>query len=286
VESVSTPDASNEEPTQRQPATWIGTAALPARRLEDTLDLPIDERVPPPPEIRYVPVPVYPPGYGPPQKPPRYGPPPQKPPRYGPPPQKSPRYRPPPVPPQFPRKRRKWPWVLLTMALLCAGCCGGAFLWSKQIYDQYPASAATDATVAGLTAVEDDTADQVVNRLRGSIDTEQIDEARFSVVYRDKNKRRVTVFGTTRLVTDPNKAIDASITQLTSELQLADVHKVDAGPLGGQERCGTGRLDGRSISMCAWADHGSMGVGLFAGRSIESSSPTLQEIRAAIIQRD
>lgn len=172
------------------------------------------------------------------------------------------------------------------MTLLCAGCCGGAFLWSKQIYDQYPASAATDTTVAGLTAVEDDAADQVVNRLRGSIDTEQIDEARFSVAYRDTNKRRVTVFGTTRLVADPKKAIDASMTQLTGELQLTDVHKVDAGPLGGQERCGTGRLDGRSVSMCAWADHGSMGVGLFAGRSIESSSPMLQEIRAAIIQRD
>lgn len=268
MESVSTPDASNEEPTLRQPAKWIGTAALPARRLDDTLDLPIEERVPPPPEIRYVPVPVYPPRYGP---PPRNGPPPRVPPH---------------IPPQYRRKRRKWPWVLLTMALLCGGCCGGAFLWSKQIYDQYPASAATDATVAGLTAVEDATAAQVVSRLRGSIDTEQIDEARFSVVYRDTNKRRVTVFGTTRLVADPKKAIDASMTRLTDELQLTDVHKVDAGPLGGQERCGTGRLDGRSISMCAWADHGSMGVGLFAGRSIEASSPMLQEIRGSIIQRD
>lgn len=276
MESVSTPDASDEEPTLRQPAKWIGSAALPVRRLEDTLDLPIDERVPPPPEIRYVPVPV-------PVYPPRYGPPPQRPP------QRPPQMRPPPryaPPPQYRKKRRKWPWVLLTMVLLCGGCCGGTFLWSKQIYDQYPATAATDAAVTGLTAVDDATADKAVSRLRGAIDTEQIDEARFSVVYRDTNKRRVTVFGTTRLVTDPKKAIDSTMTQLTGELQLADVHKVDAGPLGGQERCGTGRLDGRAISICAWADHGSMGVGLFSGRSIESSSPMLQEIRAAIIQRD
>lgn len=170
--------------------------------------------------------------------------------------------------------------------LSCGGCCGGAFLWSKQIYDQYPATAATDATVAGLTAVDDTSADKIVGRLRGAVDTEQVDEARFSVVYRDTSKRRVTVFGTTRLVTDPKKAIDASMTQLTTQLQLADVHKVDAGPLGGQERCGTGRVDGRSVAVCAWADHGSMGVGLFAGRSIEGSSPMLQDIRAAIIQRD
>jgi hypothetical protein len=281
VESVSTPDASNEEPTLRQPAKWIGTAALPARRLEDTLDLPVEERVPPPPEIRYVPVPVYPPSYAPPpHKPPRYGPP-----QYGPPPHKPPRYGPPPLP-QYRKKRRKWPWVLLTMMLACGGCCGGAFLWSKQSYDQYPATAATDAAVAGLTAVDDGSADKIVSRLRGTVDTEQIDEARFSVVYRDMSKRRVTVFGTTRLVTDPKKALDASMTQLTSQLQLSDVHKVDAGPLGGQERCGTGRLDGRSVAVCAWADHGSVGVGLFAGRSVEGSAPTLQEIRAAIIQRD
>jgi hypothetical protein len=271
VESVSTPDASHEEPTLRQPAKWIGTAALPARRLEDTLDLPVDERVPPPPEIRYVPVPV-------PVYPPKYGPPPPV--RYGPPP---PRYA---APPQYRKKHRKWPWVLLTLMLACGGCCGGAFLWSKQIYDQYPATAATDAAVAGLTAVEDTSADKIVSRLRGTIDTEQVDEARFSVVYRDTSKRRVTVFGTTRLVTDPKKAIDASMTGLTSQLQLTDVHKVDAGPLGGQERCGTGRVDGRSVAVCAWADHGSMGVGLFAGRSIEGSSPMLQDIRAAIIQRD
>jgi len=271
---VSTPDASEEEPTLRQPAKWIGSAALPARRLEDTLDLPIEERVPPPPEIRYVPVPVpvYPPQYGPPKyRPPQYGPP-----KYGPPPRPLPAYR---------KKRRKWPWVLITMAVLCAGCCGGAVLWSKQIYDQYPSTAVTDAAVAGLTAIEDATADQVVDRLRGAIDTQQLDEARFSVVYRDTSKRRVTVFGTTRFVGDPKKALDASMTQLTGQLQLTDVHKVDAGPLGGEERCGTGRLDGRSMAMCAWADHGSMGVGLFPGRSIEASSPMLQNIRGAIIQR-
>jgi hypothetical protein len=270
---VSTPDASKEEPTLRQPAKWIGSAALPARRLEDTLDLPVEERVPPPPEIRYVPVPVpvYPPRYG----PPRYGPRPPMPPRY-----------PPPRPlPAYPKKRRKWPWVLMTMALLCAGCCGGGVLWSKQIYDQYPSTAVTDAAVAGLTAIEDATADKAVDRLRQAIDTQQLDEARFSVVYRDTSKRRVTVFGTTRFVGDPKKALDASVTQLTSQLQLTDVHKVDAGPLGGQERCGTGRLDGRAIAMCAWADHGSTGVGLFPGRSIEASSPMLQNIRGAIIQR-
>jgi hypothetical protein len=254
---------SDEERTLRQPAKWVGSAALPVRRLEDTLDLPVYERVPPPPEVRYVPVPVYPPRYG--SPPPRYGP--------------------PPVLVQYRKKRRKWPWVLLTMAVVCAGCCGGSVVWSKQFYDQYPVTVATSAAVAGLTAVEDATAEKLVNRLRGAIDTEQIDETRFSIVYRDQSRRRVTVFGTTRFVTDPKKDLDAGVTQLTGELQLTGVHRVDAGPLGGQERCGSGRLDGRATTMCSWADHGSMGVGLFPGRSIEASSPMLQEIRAAIIQR-
>jgi hypothetical protein len=76
------------------------------------------------------------------------------------------------------------------------------------------------------------------------------------------------------------------MTQHTGELQLTYGLMVYSGPLGGQERCGSGRLDGRAVSVCAWADHGSLGVGLFAGRSIEGSSPMLQDIRAAIIQRD
>lgn len=251
---MATPD---ETPTEPRPATWVGSASVP--RYEETLDLPVHERVPPaPPEIRYVPVPVY-------------GPP--------------PRYAPPQV--IMKRRRRKWPWVLGFFALLCLGCCGGCVAWARPYYEQYPATAVTTAAVTGLKIVDDTAATRTGERLRGAVESSQLDEARFIIVYADQTNRqsRVTVFGTTRFVTDPKKDLDAALGKLTDDLQLNGVREVDAGPLGGEQRCGTGKLDGKAVALCAWADHGSLGVALFAGRSVEASHDRLQDIRNAVIQR-
>jgi len=288
---MSTPD---EAPTERQPAKWVGSAGVPSERkrrlgTDDTLDLPVDERVPPPPpEIRYVPVPVpvHPPTYPPPGRPPRgHHPPPGRPTHGRPPHVPPPGYRPP--PPQYRRRRRKWPWVFLVLALLCLGCCGGVYTWARPFYDQYPATASTTAAVAGLTIVDDASAERTADRLRKAIDTDQLDEARFKVVYADqRNKQsRITVFGTTRFITDPKKDLDAGLGKLADDLRMSDLREIDAGTLGGEQRCGTGKLDGKTITLCAWGDHGSIGVALFANRSVEASGPLLRDIRAAIISR-
>ena len=178
--------------------------------------------------------------------------------------------------------------MLLFLFAMCAGCCGGAYAIARPYYDEYPATAEVDAKVAGLDPVEDKTAQKTADRLRKAVDSEQLDEARFTVVYAGpgNRQRRVTVFGTTRVITDPKKDLDAAMGKLSGDLQLADVREVDAGPLGGEQRCGTGKLDGKAVSMCAWADHGSMGVALFASRTVEASGPILQNIRAGVIQRD
>jgi hypothetical protein len=176
---------------------------------------------------------------------------------------------------------------MMFFTLLCLGCCGGCFRWAKPFYDQYPATATTTATVTGLNIVDDATAKRNADRLRSAIDSGQLDEARFSVVYADQGNRqsRVTVFGTTRFVTDPKKDLDTRLAKLANDLQLTGLQKVNAGALGGEQRCGTGRLDNRAITLCAWADHGSVGVGLFANRSVTTSGPLLQSIREAVIHR-
>jgi hypothetical protein len=273
---MATPD---ETPTERQPAKWVGSASVPEndrtrrRRTDDTLDLPIEERVPPPPEIRYVHVPVHVP-----VPVPAYGQ------RYAPPP---PGYRPPMPPPQYRRRRRKWPWVFAFLMLACLGCCGGVVAWAKPYYDQYPATAVTTAAVTGLKVIDDSAAIQTAERLRDAVESSQLDESRFVVVYADQGNRqsRVTVFGATRFVGDPKKDLDAALGKLTQDLQLNGLREVDAGPLGGEQRCGTGKLDGKSIALCAWADHGSLGVALFAGRTVEAGHELLLNIRGAVIQR-
>jgi hypothetical protein len=187
----------------------------------------------------------------------------------------------------YPRRRRKWPWVLAVLGLMCLGCCGGVVALARPWLDQYPATVSTAATVNGLSVVQDHAAERTAARLHTSIDTQQLDEARYTIVYAQQPDRfgHVILFGTTRFVSDPKKDLDAALDALADDLRLTEVRTVDAGPLGGHERCATGRLDGKTAAVCAWADHGSVGVGLFPGRTVEAGSPMLQTIRGAIIHR-
>lgn len=253
---------------------WVGSAAVPPsdrerelrrRFVDETLDLPLAERPGPAVPVTAVPVTAVPVPYRP---PPVYNP-------------------PPPAPPAPPARRRKWPWVLLIMAMLCTGCCGGCALWVRPFLQQYPATASTTATVTGLTIVDDKAATRTAQALLKRIGTEQIDEQRFTIVYADANnaQRKIMLAGTTRFVGDPAKDLDAALDRLTPDLALTNRRQVAPGPLGGQQRCGTGKLDGRVVSVCAWADHGSVAVAAFLARDVDASSVMLQAIRAAVIQR-
>lgn len=267
---MSTPD---ETPTERRPATWVGSAPVNRPRqdpapVERTLDLPVHERVPQPP----------------PQPPTsRRQPPPPPPPKPWPPVREGWE------PPSLRRKRRrKWPWVLLVMLVFCGGCCGLTYRWGKQFYDQYPSAADVTATVTGLAVVDNDaSAAKSAEAMRKAFDSDQLDEARFTVVYADtgNDRARVIAFGTTRFITDPKKALTDGLQKLTPIVELSGVRDVSAGSLGGQERCGSGRLSGKTVSVCAWADHGSLGGAVFASRGIETSGPLLQQIRASVIKR-
>ncbi|WP_432979161.1 hypothetical protein [Dactylosporangium sp. CA-233914] len=66
---------------------------------------------------------------------------------------------------------------------------------------------------------------------------------------------------------------------------MRDVHDVDAGPLGGTMRCGTTKVDDSDLSVCGWADNGSLGVALFSGRNVADSAKSLLELRSAVEHR-
>ncbi|MEU7872699.1 hypothetical protein [Dactylosporangium sp. NPDC049140] len=275
----------DESPTQRQPAspTWVGSAAVPPggsrrrRQWEDTLDLPSQPRTldlpaappqrqqQPPPRIQYVP--VVPPGYGP--MPPGYRP------------------GPFPPPPQFRRRRRKWPWVMLFLLVLCAGCCGGSYAWARPWWVQYPASVNVDAGVAGLTRLTDAGSKKTAEQLQTALTSDHLDEAGFTVAYQDTNdgRAKILVFGATRLVTDPSRDLEASLQKLGTKIQVQNVREVDPGVLGGEQRCAASRLDGRAATVCGWADHGVIAIAVFAGKTVDEASRSMQSIRAAIVNR-
>ncbi|WP_433051351.1 hypothetical protein [Dactylosporangium sp. CS-033363] len=293
----------DESPTERQPAspTWVGSASVPSdgsrrrRQWEDTLDLPAQPETRQMPRTRELPAaPPQPPPPPPPPSPPRRK---EKPPRiqyvpvvppgYGP---LPPGYRPGPFPPppQYRRRRRKWPWVMLFLLVLCAGCCGGSYAWARPWWVQYPASVHVDAGVAGLTRLTDASSKKSAEQLQTALTSDHLDESGFTVAYQDNadGKAKILVFGATRFITHPARDLDASLGKLGTKIPVQNVREVEPGMLGGEQRCAASRLDGRSATVCGWADHGVIAIAVFAGKTVDEASRSMQAIRAAIVNRD
>ena len=57
------------------------------------------------------------------------------------------------------------------------------------------------------------------------------------------------------------------------------------GSLGGRVRCGFVDEQGMSLTMCGWADHGSVGLGVFLNRPIDESALLFLHIRQQVVTR-
>jgi hypothetical protein len=151
--------------------------------------------------------------------------------------------------------------------------------------DEYPATIAAEADVPGLTRSTDTSRQRVANTLLAAVESEQWDEQSVSVLYTDQRQRGATLLATTRFVLDPEKELTTRFTKLSDPLKIKNSEPVDAGELGGYERCGTGTLNGRGVAVCGWADHGSLAVLVTAGRSVTDTATLLGTIRAAVLKR-
>jgi hypothetical protein len=195
-----------------------------------------------------------------------------------------PGWRPPPGYVAVPvRRRRKWPWVLL-LSVLC--CCGVPGYYAQPFWEQYPASATTPATIADLSLRQDDASERTADRLRAATRVEYaFAEGTFAAVYGDGQGKRVTVFGATGLRFDPDGDVTHEIARLTDRYGLTEIRTVPADRRGEQRRCGVGADDGRGVVVCSWADHGSVGSGVFTRLDVEDSSRLLSQVRDSILTR-
>lgn len=154
---------------------------------------------------------------------------------------------------------------------------------------QYPATASLPDRAAGLTLRDDASARRTVRELKGRARSRNwLAEDTFAAVYDGGPGWRVTVYGTTGFRLTPEHDLKSEISEVTGEYALTGVRDVDAGPLGGYARCGVGTGTGNDpdLVLCAWADHGSLGVVTFSAGSIKQSAKTLQELRSKIIIRE
>jgi hypothetical protein len=188
-------------------------------------------------------------------------------------------------------RRRRWPWVLGTLAVLGLACCGIAAALTAPIRAQYPAHVVIGKQVAGLVQDTGVGATVATNALRDQIRSNQHVDSAFAAAFNDPAApgEHLVLFGATEFIWDPGGIMNGTIQSLSAQ-GMTNVTAYPAGPMGGVIRCAD-TVDSsfgtaQPIVLCAWIDHGSIGVGAFyGGRPMADCAAELREIRQVVLVR-
>ena len=158
-----------------------------------------------------------------------------------------------------------------------------------RVNSQKDATLTTPAQIGSLAVDQSEdgksTADYLTTALSAEVDLDKT----VGAVYRDKGDpaKSVLFFGGTALIWSPESDLDSTFDIIADDQgAVRNIHKVDAGTLGGTMKCGaTATADG-DMTVCGWADHGSLALALLPGRSEAESANLLRQIRSASQTRD
>ncbi|WP_327042997.1 hypothetical protein OG400_14640 [Micromonospora ureilytica] len=184
--------------------------------------------------------------------------------------------------------------VLIVLAVVLVLCVGGvAITWFAvkddvgAVVDASKTRVVAPATLAGrpkLTNPELQTAaDQAVNEMKSGAQNQTSTVAAF---YGDPTKRDlVMIAAVSALLTDPKKDLDAYVDGLSKQLTVDKMTAVDAGPLGGEARCGDGTAETVPLGICVWADRGSLGMVVMYFKSADQAKAEFTTIRGQVEQQ-
>jgi hypothetical protein len=149
---------------------------------------------------------------------------------------------------------------------------------------EYPARIDLPQTIAGLTKVDDPTLNQTANETAQQIKTATNADSAVAAYYAPSGDltKAVGLVGATGRITDPEGELEDAF---SGELSVTGVQEVDAGPLGGTMQCGTTASGGQALTVCGWADGGSLMLGIFINRSQTESASLFRQIRGAVLKR-
>ncbi|MGX6605048.1 hypothetical protein ACWKSP_23380 [Micromonosporaceae bacterium Da 78-11] len=178
---------------------------------------------------------------------------------------------------------------IVLFSLLAVGVAGaGALIYaSLQVSSQKDATLTAPVEIGTLRLDNSEegksTADYLQTALSAEID---LDKA-VGAVYADSAGQNVLFLGGTGLIWSPESDLKTAF-GLISDNQGAvnGLHDVDAGKLGGTMKCGTTESDDGAISVCGWADHGSIALAMFPDRAEPDSAKLLLQIRDATQTRN
>ena len=140
----------------------------------------------------------------------------------------------------------------------------------------------------GLVRDDSERARSTADYLRSGFAADIDLDRSFGTVYRDPadDKRSVLVFGGTTLLWQPERDLDSLFGLLADETgKVTGLRKVPAGRFGGVMKCGTTSGDGGDFAVCGWADHGSVVMAMFPGRTVDDAGGLFRAMREEIQTR-
>ncbi|MFE9692843.1 hypothetical protein [Micromonospora sp. NPDC005806] len=183
------------------------------------------------------------------------------------------------------RRRR----IALTAALVVGLAGLGALgVGGWRVLEQKDTKLTTPQEVAGLTRDDSERARSTADYLRDGFAADIDLDRSFGTVYSDPRdaKRAVLVFGGTTLLWQPERDLDSLFGLMADETgKVTALREVRAGRLGGVMKCGTTSGDGGDFAVCGWADHGSVVMAMFPGRTVDESAALLRQMRDGMQSR-
>ncbi|MCM0677087.1 hypothetical protein NCC78_20685 [Micromonospora phytophila] len=184
-------------------------------------------------------------------------------------------------------RRLRLAWATAALVGLAGTAVLGTFGW--RVAQQKDTELSTPAQVAGLSRDDSDRARSTADYLRSGFAADIELDRSFGTVYRDPadERRSVLVFGGATLLWQPERDLDSLFGLLTDETgKVTGLREVPAGRLGGVMKCGTTSGDGGDFAVCGWADHGSVVMAMFPGRSVDDAGELFRKLRDGIQTRN
>jgi hypothetical protein len=177
---------------------------------------------------------------------------------------------------------------LIVVGVVLLGCCGVGAVFGAPILHEYPAKVTAPDNLAGLAKQQNAQVDQLGDQLGQELKkTAKVDEAVAGLYAAQGDPNRlVLVVGASGFLLTPDKEIDNAFAGMSgSGLPVSSVSGYESGTLGGTVKCGSGTVSGLNLSVCAWGDHGSIGMGIFYGRAVTESAEMFLKIREGMVDR-
>jgi len=149
---------------------------------------------------------------------------------------------------------------------------------------EYPATIILPDTVAGMKKLNEPSLTATANETATKIKAATNADSAVAGYYAENSDvtRAVGIVGATTHITNPASELKSAF---DSSLNVTNLQTVDAGPLGGVMQCGTTSSDGAAMTICGWADGGSLALGIFLNRSQSASATLFVKIRGEILHR-